>query len=170
MPLGPVCVLVPFQRRSVQACVSRRDVLHQSFEGYKAEVQELICAADRLGSLMQYETPGFLPNKRIHRGILGLSGNSGQEQGLQAGLASLRNCWTQLSTWPEWKCVAWFREVWREDAPSSWALAVMQMQSQALMPSLRGGRRARAAVLPTGGRTDWALAGSSVGWQPLTLM
>lgn len=50
--------------------VSCRDVLHQNFEGYKPEVQELICVADRLGSLMQYETPGFLPNKRIHRGIL----------------------------------------------------------------------------------------------------
>ncbi|XP_021025921.1 tetratricopeptide repeat protein 13 isoform X6 [Mus caroli] len=46
-----------------------RDVLHQNFEGYKAEVQELICVADRLGSLMQYETPGFLPNKRIHRAM-----------------------------------------------------------------------------------------------------
>jgi hypothetical protein len=50
--------------------ISCRDVLHQNFEGYKPEVQELICVADRLGSLMQYETPGFLPNKRIHRGIL----------------------------------------------------------------------------------------------------
>ncbi|NP_001344286.1 tetratricopeptide repeat protein 13 isoform 3 precursor [Mus musculus] len=46
-----------------------RDVLHQNFEGYKPEVQELICVADRLGSLMQYETPGFLPNKRIHRAM-----------------------------------------------------------------------------------------------------
>ncbi|XP_051024561.1 LOW QUALITY PROTEIN: tetratricopeptide repeat protein 13 [Acomys russatus] len=46
-----------------------KDVLHQSFEGYKPEVQELICVADRLGSLMQYETPGFLPNKRIHRAM-----------------------------------------------------------------------------------------------------
>ena len=45
-------------------------MLHQNFESYKPEVQELICVADRLGSLMQYETPGFLPNKRIHRGIL----------------------------------------------------------------------------------------------------
>lgn len=51
------------------ACaVSSRDVSHQNFESYKPEVQELVCAADRLGSLMQYETPGFLPNKRIHRG------------------------------------------------------------------------------------------------------
>ncbi|XP_035872083.1 tetratricopeptide repeat protein 13 isoform X2 [Phyllostomus discolor] len=46
-----------------------RDVLHQNFESYKPEVQELICVADRLGSLMQYETPGFLPNKRIHRAM-----------------------------------------------------------------------------------------------------
>lgn len=50
--------------------VFSRDVLHHNFENYKPEVQELICVADRLGSLMQYETPGFLPNKRIHRGIL----------------------------------------------------------------------------------------------------
>ncbi|XP_064132708.1 tetratricopeptide repeat protein 13 isoform X3 [Loxodonta africana] len=46
-----------------------KDVLHQNFESYKLEVQELICVADRLGSLMQYETPGFLPNKRIHRAM-----------------------------------------------------------------------------------------------------
>ncbi|XP_036091456.1 tetratricopeptide repeat protein 13 isoform X3 [Rousettus aegyptiacus] len=46
-----------------------RDVSHQNFESYKPEVQELVCAADRLGSLMQYETPGFLPNKRIHRAM-----------------------------------------------------------------------------------------------------
>ncbi|KAM8818487.1 tetratricopeptide repeat protein 13 isoform 5-T5 [Rhynchonycteris naso] len=46
-----------------------KDVLHQKFESYKSEVQELICVADRLGSLMQYETPGFLPNKRIHRAM-----------------------------------------------------------------------------------------------------
>ena len=49
---------------------SVRDVLFQNFESYKPEVQELICVADHLGSMMQYETPGFLPNKRIHRGIL----------------------------------------------------------------------------------------------------
>lgn len=55
--------------------ISSRDVLHQNFESYKPEVQELICVADRLGSLMQYETPGFLPNKRIHRGILKWSEN-----------------------------------------------------------------------------------------------
>ncbi|KAI5264794.1 Tetratricopeptide Repeat Protein 13 [Manis pentadactyla] len=46
-----------------------KDVLHQNFENYKPEVQELICVADRMGSLMQYETPGFLPNKRIHRAM-----------------------------------------------------------------------------------------------------
>ncbi|XP_059026466.1 tetratricopeptide repeat protein 13 isoform X4 [Mustela lutreola] len=46
-----------------------KDVLHQNFESYKPQVQELICVADRLGSLMQYETPGFLPNKRIHRAM-----------------------------------------------------------------------------------------------------
>ncbi|XP_006874222.1 PREDICTED: tetratricopeptide repeat protein 13 isoform X2 [Chrysochloris asiatica] len=46
-----------------------KDVLHQNFESYKPDVQELICIADRLGSLMQYETPGFLPNKRIHRAM-----------------------------------------------------------------------------------------------------
>lgn len=32
-------------------------------------MQELICVADHLGSMMQYETPGFLPNKRIHRAM-----------------------------------------------------------------------------------------------------
>ncbi|XP_069091131.1 tetratricopeptide repeat protein 13 isoform X1 [Pleurodeles waltl] len=46
-----------------------KDVLLQNFESYKPEVQELVCVADRLGSLMQYETPGFLPNKRIHRAM-----------------------------------------------------------------------------------------------------
>ncbi|XP_004467147.1 tetratricopeptide repeat protein 13 isoform X2 [Dasypus novemcinctus] len=46
-----------------------KDVLHHNFESYMPEVQELICVADRLGSLMQYETPGFLPNKRIHRAM-----------------------------------------------------------------------------------------------------
>ncbi|XP_065446558.1 tetratricopeptide repeat protein 13 isoform X4 [Chrysemys picta bellii] len=46
-----------------------KDVLFQNFESYKPEVQELVCVADRLGSLMQYETPGFLPNKRIHRAM-----------------------------------------------------------------------------------------------------
>ncbi|KAM4828606.1 tetratricopeptide repeat protein 13 isoform 2-T2 [Thomomys bottae] len=46
-----------------------KDVLHQNFDSYNPDVQELICVADRLGSLMQYETPGFLPNKRIHRAM-----------------------------------------------------------------------------------------------------
>ncbi|XP_059571346.1 tetratricopeptide repeat protein 13 isoform X3 [Alligator mississippiensis] len=46
-----------------------KDVLLQNFESYKPEVQELICVADHLGSLMQYDTPGFLPNKRIHRAM-----------------------------------------------------------------------------------------------------
>ncbi|XP_036292233.1 tetratricopeptide repeat protein 13 isoform X4 [Pipistrellus kuhlii] len=46
-----------------------KDVLHQNFQSYKPEVQDLICVADRLGSLMQYETPGFLPNRRIHRAM-----------------------------------------------------------------------------------------------------
>ncbi|XP_041068948.1 tetratricopeptide repeat protein 13 isoform X7 [Carcharodon carcharias] len=46
-----------------------KDVLPQNFESYSVEVQELICAADRLGSLMQYDTPGFLSNKRIHRAM-----------------------------------------------------------------------------------------------------
>lgn len=49
---------------------SVRDVLFQNFESYRTDVQELICVADHLGSMMQYETPGFLPNKRIHRGML----------------------------------------------------------------------------------------------------
>ncbi|KAM4680580.1 tetratricopeptide repeat protein 13 isoform 4-T4 [Amazona ochrocephala] len=46
-----------------------KDVLFQNFESYKPDVQELICVADHLGSMMQYETPGFLPNKRIHRAM-----------------------------------------------------------------------------------------------------
>lgn len=70
--------------------VSSRDVLHQNFESYKPEVQELICVADRLGSLMQYETPGFLPNKRIHRGILKLSEN-GNISDIRARIA--KPCW-----------------------------------------------------------------------------
>ena len=45
-----------------------RDVLPQHFESYSNEVQKLICTADHLGALMQYNTPGFLPNRRIHRG------------------------------------------------------------------------------------------------------
>uniref|UniRef100_A0A4W5N6Z3 Tetratricopeptide repeat domain 13 n=1 Tax=Hucho hucho TaxID=62062 RepID=A0A4W5N6Z3_9TELE len=31
--------------------------------------QKLICTADHLGALMQYNTPGFLPNRRIHRAM-----------------------------------------------------------------------------------------------------
>nr|XP_056708369.1 tetratricopeptide repeat protein 13 isoform X2 [Euleptes europaea] len=46
-----------------------KDVLRQKFENCKPEIQEMICVADHLGSLMQYETPGFLPNKRIHRAM-----------------------------------------------------------------------------------------------------
>ncbi|XP_025946478.1 tetratricopeptide repeat protein 13 isoform X4 [Apteryx rowi] len=46
-----------------------KDVLFQNFESYKPDVQELICVADHLGSMMQYETPGFLPNKRIYRAM-----------------------------------------------------------------------------------------------------
>ncbi|XP_075059740.1 tetratricopeptide repeat protein 13 isoform X2 [Mixophyes fleayi] len=46
-----------------------KDVLPQNFENYKLEIQELTCVADRLGALMQYETSGFLPNKRIHRAM-----------------------------------------------------------------------------------------------------
>lgn len=45
-----------------------RDVLPQNFDSYSNEVQKLICTADHLGALMQYDTPGFLPNRRIHRG------------------------------------------------------------------------------------------------------
>lgn len=54
--LHPLCFLI------------LRDVLPQNFDSYSTEVQKLICTADHLGSLMQYDTPGFLPNKRIHRG------------------------------------------------------------------------------------------------------
>ncbi|XP_063773989.1 tetratricopeptide repeat protein 13 isoform X2 [Pseudophryne corroboree] len=46
-----------------------KDVLPQNFESYKLEIQEIICVADRLGALMQYETSGFLPNNRIHRAM-----------------------------------------------------------------------------------------------------
>ncbi|XP_066467504.1 tetratricopeptide repeat protein 13 isoform X2 [Tiliqua scincoides] len=46
-----------------------KDVLLPKFENYKPEMQEMICIADHLGSLMQYETPGFLPNKRLHRAM-----------------------------------------------------------------------------------------------------
>uniref|UniRef100_A0A8C7V5G1 Tetratricopeptide repeat domain 13 n=1 Tax=Oncorhynchus mykiss TaxID=8022 RepID=A0A8C7V5G1_ONCMY len=46
-----------------------KDVLPQNFESYNTEVQKLICTADHLGALMQYNTPGFLPNRRIHRAM-----------------------------------------------------------------------------------------------------
>ncbi|XP_015227211.1 PREDICTED: tetratricopeptide repeat protein 13 [Cyprinodon variegatus] len=46
-----------------------KDVLPQNFDSYSSEVQKLICTADHLGLLMQYDTPGFLPNKRIHRAM-----------------------------------------------------------------------------------------------------
>ncbi|XP_077367202.1 tetratricopeptide repeat protein 13 isoform X2 [Festucalex cinctus] len=46
-----------------------KDVLPQNFESYSGDVQKLICTADHLGAMMQYDTPGFLPNKRIHRAM-----------------------------------------------------------------------------------------------------
>ncbi|XP_056873227.1 tetratricopeptide repeat protein 13 isoform X2 [Takifugu flavidus] len=46
-----------------------KDVLPQNFDSYSSEVQKLICTADHLGALMQYDTPGFLPNARIHRAM-----------------------------------------------------------------------------------------------------
>uniref|UniRef100_A0AAQ6AE59 Tetratricopeptide repeat domain 13 n=1 Tax=Amphiprion ocellaris TaxID=80972 RepID=A0AAQ6AE59_AMPOC len=46
-----------------------KDVLPQNFDSYNSDVQKLICTADHLGALMQYDTPGFLPNKRIHRAM-----------------------------------------------------------------------------------------------------
>uniref|UniRef100_A0A8C1B8E1 Tetratricopeptide repeat domain 13 n=1 Tax=Cyprinus carpio carpio TaxID=630221 RepID=A0A8C1B8E1_CYPCA len=46
-----------------------KDVLPQNFDSYSAEVQKLICTADHLGALMQYDTLGFLPNLRIHRAM-----------------------------------------------------------------------------------------------------
>ncbi|XP_051781524.1 tetratricopeptide repeat protein 13 isoform X1 [Erpetoichthys calabaricus] len=46
-----------------------KDVLPQNFESYNTDVQKLICTADQLGVLMQYDTPGFLPNHRIHRAM-----------------------------------------------------------------------------------------------------
>lgn len=45
-----------------------RDVLPQDFDSYSPEVQKLICTADHLGTLMQYNTSGFLSNQRVHRG------------------------------------------------------------------------------------------------------
>ncbi|MGH0163162.1 UNVERIFIED_CONTAM: hypothetical protein FKN15_044266 [Acipenser sinensis] len=46
-----------------------KDVLPQNFKSYNPEIQKLICTADYLGALMQYDTPGFLPNHRIHRAM-----------------------------------------------------------------------------------------------------
>lgn len=46
-----------------------KDVLPQDFDSYTPEVQKLICTADSLGTLMQYNTSGFLPNQRIHRAM-----------------------------------------------------------------------------------------------------
>ncbi|XP_062857899.1 tetratricopeptide repeat protein 13 isoform X2 [Trichomycterus rosablanca] len=46
-----------------------KDVLPQDFDSYSPEVQKLICTADHLGTLMQYNTSGFLPNLRIHRAM-----------------------------------------------------------------------------------------------------
>ncbi|XP_073711756.1 tetratricopeptide repeat protein 13 isoform X2 [Misgurnus anguillicaudatus] len=46
-----------------------KDVLPQNFESYSVDVQKLICTADHLGALMQYDTLGFLPNLRIHRAM-----------------------------------------------------------------------------------------------------
>ncbi|KAM9495795.1 tetratricopeptide repeat protein 13 isoform 2-T2 [Clarias gariepinus] len=46
-----------------------KDVLPQDFESYSEEVQKLICTADHLGTLMQYNTSGFLSNQRIHRAM-----------------------------------------------------------------------------------------------------
>uniref|UniRef100_A0A8C9Y776 Tetratricopeptide repeat domain 13 n=1 Tax=Sander lucioperca TaxID=283035 RepID=A0A8C9Y776_SANLU len=46
-----------------------KDVLPQNFDSYSSDVQKLICTADHLGALMQYDTPGFLPNRRIHRAM-----------------------------------------------------------------------------------------------------
>ncbi|XP_043076203.1 tetratricopeptide repeat protein 13 isoform X2 [Puntigrus tetrazona] len=46
-----------------------KDVLPQNFDSYSAEVQKLICTADHIGALMQYDTSGFLSNLRIHRAM-----------------------------------------------------------------------------------------------------
>ncbi|XP_053499526.1 tetratricopeptide repeat protein 13 isoform X2 [Ictalurus furcatus] len=46
-----------------------KDVLPQDFDSYSPEVQKLICTADHLGTLMQYNTSGFLSNQRIHRAM-----------------------------------------------------------------------------------------------------
>ncbi|XP_043919624.1 tetratricopeptide repeat protein 13 [Protopterus annectens] len=46
-----------------------KDVLPQNFESYKSEVQDALCLANKLGKLMQYNTPGILPNERILRAM-----------------------------------------------------------------------------------------------------
>ncbi|XP_060769906.1 tetratricopeptide repeat protein 13 isoform X2 [Neoarius graeffei] len=46
-----------------------KDVLPQDFDSYSPEVQKLICTADHLGMLMQYNTSGFLSNQRVHRAM-----------------------------------------------------------------------------------------------------
>ncbi|MCJ8749937.1 hypothetical protein PDJAM_G00193310 [Pangasius djambal] len=46
-----------------------KDVLPQDFDSYSPEVQKLICTADHLGTLMQYNTSGFLSNQRIQRAM-----------------------------------------------------------------------------------------------------
>ncbi|GAA6086498.1 tetratricopeptide repeat protein 13, partial [Tachysurus ichikawai] len=61
-----------------------KDVLPQDFDSYSPEVQRLICTADHLGSLMQYNTSGFLSNQRIHRAM---------------GLASIEVMQAILRTW-----------------------------------------------------------------------
>ncbi|KAM8847017.1 tetratricopeptide repeat protein 13 isoform 2-T2 [Synchiropus picturatus] len=61
-----------------------KDVLPQNLDSYSSQVQKLICTADHLGALMQYDTPGFLPNKRIHRAM---------------GLASLEVMQAMQRTW-----------------------------------------------------------------------
>ncbi|XP_060738902.1 tetratricopeptide repeat protein 13 isoform X2 [Tachysurus vachellii] len=61
-----------------------KDVLPQDFDSYSPEVQRLICTADHLGSLMQYNTSGFLSNQRVHRAM---------------GLASIEVMQAILRTW-----------------------------------------------------------------------
>ncbi|XP_066548672.1 tetratricopeptide repeat protein 13 isoform X1 [Amia ocellicauda] len=46
-----------------------KDVIPQNFESYSSEVQKLICTADHLGAFMQFNTPGFLPSRRVHRAM-----------------------------------------------------------------------------------------------------
>ncbi|XP_056337461.1 LOW QUALITY PROTEIN: tetratricopeptide repeat protein 13 [Danio aesculapii] len=59
-----------YHHGSLQEAIGNfKDVLPQNFDSYSAEVQKLICTADHLGALMQYDTSGFLPNLRIHRAM-----------------------------------------------------------------------------------------------------